>query len=107
MDQIVSNLGEDSLLLLNESFASTTEKEGSAIAYDIIKALKEEGVRIVTVTHLLSFAQRVYEEKQSGVAFLSAQRLSDGTRTYKILPHAPEMTSFGLELYDEILSSDK
>jgi DNA mismatch repair ATPase MutS len=107
MDQIVSNLGEDSLLLLNESFASTTEKEGSAIAYDIIKALKEEGVRIITVTHLLSFAQRVYEEKQSGVAFLSAQRLSDGTRTYKILPHAPEMTSFGLELYDEILSSDK
>jgi DNA mismatch repair ATPase MutS len=120
MDQIVSNLGENSLLLLNESFATTTEKEGSAIAYDILRALKEEGVRILTVTHLLSFAQRVYEEAGSkdnkgktemeaggtwsNVAFLSAQRLSDGTRTYKILPHAPEMTSFGLELYDEVLS---
>ena len=135
MDQIVSNLGERSLLLLNESFATTTEKEGSAIAYDILRALKEEGVRILTVTHLLSFAQRVYEEAGgklkeqarpveqtestegeskrkvgdawSGVAFLSAQRLSDGTRTYKILPHAPEMTSFGLELYDEVLSRNK
>ena len=123
MDQIVSNLGKDSLLLLNESFATTTEKEGSEIAYGIIRALKEEGVRILTVTHLLSFAQRVYEEVRahsdgqmpksgetaaggaawSGVAFLSAQRLQDGTRTYKILPHAPEMTSFGLELYDEVL----
>ena len=134
MDQIVSNLGENSLLLLNESFATTTEKEGSAIAYDILRALKEEGVRILTVTHLLSFAQRVYEEagsqpkektkpegqtkstedeiksearaSWSNVAFLSAQRLSDGTRTFKILPHAPEMTSFGLELYDEVLSSN-
>ena len=133
MNQIVSNLGERSLLLLNESFATTTEKEGSAIAYDVIRALKEEGVRILTVTHLLSFAQRVYEEAGKGtgkppetekaalpsdakaanqedapdwegVTFLSAEHLEDGTRTYKMIPHAPEMTSFGLELYDEILS---
>ena len=111
MDQIISNLGERSILLLNESFATTTEKEGSAIAYDIVKALKEQGVRILTVTHLLSFAQKVYEEQQAdakawpGTTFLSAQRLEDGTRTFKILPHAPEMTSFGLELYDEVLKT--
>ncbi|MCR4599600.1 MAG: hypothetical protein K5678_11255 [Acetatifactor sp.] len=113
MDQIISNLGERSLLLLNESFATTTEKEGSAIAYDIVKALKEQGVRILTVTHLLSFAQKVYEEQQAdakawpGTTFLSAQRLEDGTRTFKILPHAPEMTSFGLELYDEVLKTEE
>ena len=113
MDQIISNLGERSLLLLNESFATTTEKEGSAIAYDIVKALKEQGVRILTVTHLLSFAQKVYEELMAdakawpGTTFLSAQRLEDGTRTFKILPHAPEMTSFGLELYDEVLKTEE
>lgn len=111
MNQIVSNLGERSLILLNESFATTTEKEGSAIAYDIIRALKEEGVKILTVTHLLSFAQKVYEEAGAsgeadwkGTTFLSAEHLEDGTRTFKILPHAPEMTSFGLELYDEVLT---
>lgn len=108
MSQIVDHLEGDSLLLLNESFASTTEKEGSAIAYDIIRALTESGVKILTVTHLLSFAQRIYEESgadpHSKVAFLSAQRMEDGRRTYKMIPHAPELTSFGLDLYDEILA---
>ncbi|MCR5119408.1 MAG: hypothetical protein K6B44_07290 [Lachnospiraceae bacterium] len=107
MDQIVSNLDENSLLLLNESFATTTEKEGSAIAYDIVRALKEQGVSIFTVTHLLSFAQRVYEESKDDekVAFLSAEHLEDGSRTYRMIPHEPEITSFGLELYDRVLGS--
>ncbi|MBR5421061.1 MAG: hypothetical protein IK115_07950 [Lachnospiraceae bacterium] len=105
MDQIVSNLGEDPLLLLNESFATTTEKEGSAIAYDIIRALKEEGVRIFMVTHLLSFAQQMYADtkEEEKVLFLSAEHLEDGRRTFKMIPHAPELTSFGLELYEEVL----
>lgn len=105
MDKIISNMGEHSLLLLNESFATTTEKEGSAIAYDIVKALKEEGVRILTVTHLTSFAMKLYEESGTSkdTAFLCAQRLEDGTRTFRMIPHEPELTSFGLELYDEVL----
>lgn len=107
MDRIINHLGENSLLLFNESFATTTEKEGSVIAYDIIKALKEEGVRILTVTHLLSFAQKLFEEEknqaESDVAFLSAEHLSDGTRTFKMIPHEPELTSFGLELFEQVL----
>lgn len=108
MNQIVENLGSSSLLLLNESFASTTEKEGSEIAYDIIKALHEKGVKIITVTHLLSFAQKVYDEYESDtnlpIEFLSAERLDDGQRTYKMIDHAPELTSFGLDLYNEIIT---
>lgn len=107
MSRIVDNLGESSMVLLNESFASTTEKEGSVIAYDIIRAMKERGVKVLTVTHLLSFAQRMYEESvdfpDSGVEFLSAQRKESGERTYKMVQHAPELTSFGLDLYDEII----
>jgi len=107
MSRIVDHLGGSSLVLLNESFASTTEKEGSVIAYDIIRALKEAGVKILTVTHLLSFAQKVYDESAQGavlgVEFLSAQRLENGRRTFKMVQHAPELTSFGLDLYDEII----
>ncbi len=107
MNRIVEQIGEGSLLLLNESFATTTEKEGSVIAYDIIRALKEAGVRILTVTHLLGFARRVYEEiksdPESGVEFLSAERMQDGTRTFKMIRHEPELTSFGLDLYEEIV----
>ena len=107
MNQIVENLGERSLILLNESFATTTEKEGSVIAYDIIKALNEKGVKILTVTHLLSFAQRMYQESaenpDTDVEFLSAERKANGVRTFKMIQHAPELTSFGLDLYEEIV----
>ncbi len=109
MSKIVDEIGDDSLLLLNESFATTTEKEGSVIAYDIIKALSEAGVRILTVTHLLSFARRIYDENKTGadteIEFLSAERLEDGTRTFRMIRHEPELTSFGLDLYDEIVST--
>lgn len=107
MSQIVDSLEEHSMVLLNESFATTTEKEGSMIAYDIIKALAEAGVKIITVTHLLSFAQRVFEEAGEmadiGVEFFSAEREEGGRRTYRILPHAPELTSFGMDLYSSII----
>ncbi|MBP5554092.1 MAG: hypothetical protein J6X94_04390 [Lachnospiraceae bacterium] len=107
MSKIVDEIGDDSLILLNESFATTTEKEGSVIAYDIIKALSEAGVRILTVTHLLSFARRIYEESREkpepAIEFLTAERLEDGTRTFKMIRHEPELTSFGLDLYEEIV----
>lgn len=107
MSQIIDNLGRDSLVLLNESFASTTEKEGSVIAYDIVRALNEAGVKVLAVTHLLSFAQRMYGETERGeggeAVFFCAERLEGGKRTFKMIQHAPELTSFGLDLYDEII----
>ncbi len=105
IDDIIRHLGKDSIVLLNESFATTTEEEGSVIAYDIIRALVEAGVKVLTVTHLLSFARQVYGEDRSDVEFLSAQRLADGRRTYKMVQGEPELTSFGLDLYDKIIPS--
>ena len=107
MDRIVDRIGDGSLVLLNESFATTTEKEGSLIAYDIVRALGEAGVKILMVTHLLPFAKRVYDERKddpaSGTVFLSAERTLEGIRTFRMIPHPPEMTSFGLDLFEEIV----
>lgn len=111
ISKIIDNLGDSTIVLLNESFATTTEKEGSVIAYDIIKALTESGVKVLTVTHLLSFAQRMYNETaenpEAGVEFFSAERTENGRRTFKMIQHAPELTSFGLDLYDEIITAKK
>lgn len=110
MSQIVDNLGEDSMVLLNESFATTTEKEGSVIAYDIIKALTEADVKVLTVTHLLSFAQRIYqeskEENAKNIEFFSAEREEGGRRTYHMIQHEPELTSFGMDLFDSIIREE-
>ena len=111
MNRIIEQIADGSLVLLNESFATTTEKEGSMIAYDIIRALTEAGVRVLTVTHLLSFAKRVYDETKdmpgSAVEFFSAERKEDGTRTFRMIRHEPELTSFGMELYEEIVEGKK
>ncbi len=111
MNSIIDHLDNASLVLLNESFATTTEIDGSIIAYDIIKALNEAGVKIITVTHLLSFARKMYaeaEEKEknnehSDITFFCAERKEDGVRTYKMIQSVPELTSFGLDLYAEVI----
>ena len=103
MDRIIDNLTQDSVLFLNESFATTTEKEGSIIAEDITRALYERGVRVMMVTHLLAFAQSCYAKQPEHAMFLSAERKEDGERTYRMIEQEPELTSYGLDLYDEVL----
>ena len=111
MSTIIDHVDKASLVLLNESFATTTEIDGSVIAYDIIKALNEAGVKIITVTHLLSFARKMYAESEetlkekghSDITFFCAERKSDGVRTYKMIQSVPELTSFGLDLYESVI----
>lgn len=105
IDGIIRHLGDGSMVLLNESFATTTEEEGSEIADDVIRAMVETGVKVLTVTHLLAFARKMYERHLPETAFLTAQRKKDGTRTYKMIAGAPELTSFGLDLYEELIGS--
>ena len=103
MEQIINNITQDSVLYLNESFATTTEKEGSVIAHDIVKALYERKIRVMMVTHLLQFANECYEERPENAVFLAAERTEKGKRTYRILENKPEMTSYGLDLYEEMI----
>lgn len=103
IDGIIRHLGDGSLVLLNESFATTTEEEGSAIADDVIRAMVEAGVKVLTVTHLLAFAGKMYGRHLPEAGFLTAQRREDGTRTFKMIDGQPELTSFGLDLYEELI----
>lgn len=106
MERMILHLEPDSMMLLNESFATTTEQEGSEIAYDIVMALVESGVKVLMVTHLLSFAKRCYQKEMKEAEYLAAQRLEDGTRTYRMVQGKPELTSFGLDLYEEIIEAE-
>lgn len=102
MERIIDHITEDSVLYLNESFATTTEKEGSVIANDIAKALYEREIRVMMVTHLLAFARECYAARPEHAVFLAAERLADGHRTFHIVETAPEQTSYGLDLYDQL-----
>jgi MutS domain V len=107
MSEIVDRLGVNSLLLCNESFASTNDREGSQIAEQITAALVERGVRVFFVTHLSEFARRFYARRLDGTRFLRAERHADGTRTYRLSDGAPLQTSYGEDLYDAVFGADR
>ncbi|MDE3067380.1 MAG: hypothetical protein KGJ60_07485, partial [Verrucomicrobiota bacterium] len=97
--------GPDSLLLFNESFAATNEREGSEIARQIVRALLETRVKMFFVTHLYELAHAFWEDRMDGALFLRAERRADGQRTFRLLPGAPLETSFGADLYQEVFET--
>ncbi len=107
MSDIVDHLSPHALVLFNESFAATNEREGSEIARQVVLALTESQVKSFFVTHLYAFARQCQEQKRSNVYFLRAERLPDGTRTFRMIPGEPLETSFGRDLYHKICSENK
>jgi len=105
MSVITGQIRPGCLLLGNESFASTNEREGSEIARQVIRALNEAGVRIVFVTHMYDLASRYYAEHDPGTLFLRAERRADGHRTFRLMPGEPLPTSYGEDLYIEVFGS--
>lgn len=106
MSDIVDKLTPGAMVLFNESFAATNEREGSEIAAQITKALVERGVRVSFVTHLYEFAHGLCEKKMENAVFLRAERRADGTRTFRMLEGEPLQTSYGRDLYDSVFRSE-
>lgn len=105
MSDIADNVTQNSMLLFNESFASTYESDGSEIARQITIALVEKGIRVFSVTHLYEFAHGLFDDKMINAIFLIANRMPDGTRTFKLIEGEPLRTSYGEDLYHRILKN--
>ncbi len=106
LNDIVAHLVPNSLVLFNESFGATNEREGSEIARQVTAALMERRVKIVVVTHQYEFARGCADRNLPNVAFLRAERQQDGTRTFKIVQGRPLPTSHGADLYRQIFGAD-
>jgi DNA mismatch repair ATPase MutS len=102
MNMIANRITPNALLLFNESFAATNEREGSEIAGQITCALVEKRIKVFFVTHLYEFAHSLYRQQRENVLFLRAERQTDGVRTFKISQGEPLQTSFGQDLYNRI-----
>jgi len=95
MSAIADFIGPQSMLLCNESFASTNEREGAQIARGTIDAMLECGVKVVYVTHMYDLAHSLYRRGNAGYWFLRAKRRADSARTFRMKPAEPEPTSYG------------
>ena len=102
MSVIADQITPGCLLLCNESFASTNEREGSEIARQVIRALTEAGIRIIFVTHLYDLAERYYAQHDPATLFLRAERQPDGRRTFRLPAGEPLPTSYGEDLYQQV-----
>ncbi len=99
MSAITGHLKPHSLMLFNESFAGTNEREGSEIGHQIVRALLESHVKVFFVSHRFDFAERFQRQNTHPVLFLRAERQRDGRRNYKLAVKEPLPTSFGEDLY--------
>ena len=105
MSEIVDGIGAGALLLCNESFASTNEREGSEIGRQVVRALIDSGVGVIYVTHQFDFADSFYESpSSSSTLFLAAERDANGARSFGIAEHDPEPTSYGADLYVKVFA---
>jgi len=105
MSTIVDAIVPGSIVFLNESFASTNEREGSEIAAQIVRALLKMGIKVFYVTHLFALADGFHSAGLHSALFLRAERLSDGRRTFRLLEGEPLPTSYGKDLYQRIFET--
>jgi DNA mismatch repair ATPase MutS len=105
MSDIAESITPGSLLLCNESFASTNEREGSEIAHQVVRALAEAAVRVFFVTHLYDLADTLHRDPPAQTLFLRAERTPDGGRTFRIVPGEPLPTSYGEDSYRRIFGA--
>jgi len=100
MGNVADSIKAGALVMLNESFASTNEREGSEICRQITQAFVENGIEVLSVTHLYMYSTAF--ENAPKTKFLRAERLEDGQRTFRIIAGEPLQTAFGTDLYDRI-----
>lgn len=107
MNAIAMGLTPRSMVLFNESFAATNEREGSEIARQILNALTEQGIKALFVTHLFDLADGFRRSGRVGTLYLRAEREIDGKRSFQLREAPPLSTSFGQDLYERLGAWDR
>ncbi len=96
-----------SLVLLNETFSSTSSGEAIYLAEDILCGLRAIGARAIFATHLIELAERIdsIERAVSGdsrlyslVAGITIGDAGEGTPTYQIIRGLPLGQSYAREI---------
>lgn len=94
-----------SLLLLNESFSTTSFEEGFFIAYDAVRALRDLGARTIYNTHMHKLARKLDELNAEGDGDSLASSLvaesQEGKRSYRVRVGMPEGLSYARDIAEK------
>ena len=105
MSRILSQLQGDDMLLMDESFSSTSLLEGGYIAGEVLSAIAVIGCGGVYVTHIHELTQQVDRfnatpGRTGCIDNLVAQMesVADGTRSYRVLRATPDGLSYAKDI---------
>ncbi len=102
--EIFSQSTDKSLLLLNETFSTTSFEEGYYIAKDSVKAILTKSVRTIYNTHMHKLGkdaeELTRESTEAGAASL-IMRTEDGKRSFKVALAQPEGSSYARDIAEK------
>lgn len=105
---ILHRVGATDLLLMDESFSSTSLLEGGCIAGEVLSAIAVLGCGGVYVTHIHELTRQVGEfnavpHRRGCIDNLVAQmeNVADGTRSYRVLRAAPDGLSYARDIAEK------
>ena len=104
LQQLFAEATAESLILLNESLASTSAGESLYLAQDVVQLFRQMDVRAIFATHLHQLAANVDEINQANgngkvVSIVaSAKDVEDGKRSFEVVRGEPIGRSYAQEL---------
>ena len=102
--EIFSQSTGKSLVLLNETFSTTSFEEGYYIARDSVKALLNKGVRPIYNTHMHKLgedAEELTRENAGTGAASLIMRTEEGKRSFKVALAKPEGSSYARDIAEK------
>jgi DNA mismatch repair ATPase MutS len=100
---IYSECTKDSLLLLNETFSTTSFEEGYYIAKDSVRALLKKEVRTIYNTHMHKLAADVNEMNMESIVKASSLivKSENGKRSFKVEVASPGGMSYAKDIAEK------
>lgn len=98
---LFSDCTEDSLLLLNETFSTTSFEEGYYIAFDAVRAILRKGIRTIYNTHMHKLAREIDLLNDGSCEVQAASlvvRADDGKRSYKVEVTPAQGLSYAVDI---------
>ena len=97
--EIFGGCTSESLLLMNETFSTTSFEEGYYIARDAVRALAKKQVRTIYNTHMHKLAADASELGSDGAGVSSlVVKSEDGKRSFKLEVAPPDGLSYAMDI---------
>jgi DNA mismatch repair ATPase MutS len=103
LNELIKHMKPGCLLLMNETFSTTTEYDASYLAEQITTAFRSCHITTFFVTHLYEYAHKLYLSHSDDYIFLRTQIMPDGSRSYRIEEGDPLRSSYSIDLYHQIM----